>query len=91
MNREMSDREWMQQMADDLDEAARFGVSPDDPEGVMWIQISHTLARQISERLREIAGRMPASLGPHEDRLKAEREALAEETELIFLRSMAIQ
>jgi hypothetical protein len=55
MNREMSDREWLQRLADDLDEADRVGVLLDDPEGAVWIQISDTLARQISERLRQIA------------------------------------
>ena len=49
------DREWMKRLAGELDRALRFGWSPDDPEGVGYIKMSDTLARDIADKLRAIA------------------------------------
>lgn len=53
---EESDRAYLLELAQALDDARRMGGERDVPEGVRYIQISDTLARQIAARLREIGG-----------------------------------
>ena len=60
---ELTDKEWLNQLAEDLDRQARMGVVTDAPEGVRYIQMSDTLAKHLAARLREIAGRIPESAG----------------------------
>ena len=48
--------EWLLKLARALDESWRYGADQDVPEGVRYIQISDTLAKQIAQKLREIAG-----------------------------------
>ncbi len=43
------------EIADALDKAHRIGASIDSPEGSQIIQLSDTLAKQLSKELREIA------------------------------------
>ena len=50
-----SDKNYLYQIADDLDRAGRLGNDKDKPEGTRYIQISDTLAGEIAERLRKIA------------------------------------
>ena len=49
----MTNTNYLLELADILDNAYREGTSIDSPEGCRYIKISDTLARQISERLRE--------------------------------------
>ncbi len=44
-------------LADELDKAERLGMSADMPEGMRYIQISDTLARDIATTLRKKATR----------------------------------
>jgi hypothetical protein len=52
----MDRKEYLLELARSLDEAERFGADEDEPEGARWIQLTDTLAKQISSQLREIAG-----------------------------------
>jgi hypothetical protein len=51
----LDDADWLRELADQLTWAPRFGAAEDEPEGVKFIQLSDTLATDISERLRLIA------------------------------------
>ena len=55
---QMSDSEYLTQLAIELDDAERLGAEEDDPEGVRWIQISDTLAKMIAQKLRHISSRV---------------------------------
>lgn len=39
-------------ISDAIDNAERFGMNDDNPEGVRYIKISDTLAKEISDILR---------------------------------------
>jgi len=41
-------------LADELDAVERLGAPTDDPEGSRYIRMSDTLARRISETLRNV-------------------------------------
>lgn len=42
-------------IAEALDDSARMGKERDVPEGACYIQISDTLAKQMSKALREVS------------------------------------
>ncbi len=48
-------KEYLQELAQHLDEADRVGAREDVPEGARFICITDTLAREIAMRLRKIA------------------------------------
>lgn len=48
-------REFLGDLANKLRITYRFGETVDSPEGVRYIMISDTLAKNIEERLREIS------------------------------------
>jgi len=52
------DSEYLERLANCLDNAERTGSNEDNPEGNRLVQISDTLARQISGNVRAIAKRM---------------------------------
>lgn len=52
----LADKGYLIDLADALDDTVREGADVDEPEGARWITFSDTLARQISARLRAIAG-----------------------------------
>ncbi len=54
----MNNKDYLLELAKQLDSAHRCGNEIDNPEGMQWVQISDVLARDISKRLREIAGVM---------------------------------
>ena len=54
----LTDREYLLDVADALDNAVREGAGPDEPEGTVGVWLSDTLARQIAARLRGIAGNL---------------------------------
>ncbi len=47
----------LEDVADVLDNAHRYGEDEDKPEGVRWIQITDTLANQMSACIREYSGK----------------------------------
>lgn len=53
---ETRDEGYLLELAQTLDDAVRLGDVPegDVPEGVCWVQIPDTLAKQVAARLREI-------------------------------------
>lgn len=51
------DRNYLRELALELDRALRFGLDRDVPEGSQWIRLSDTFARAVSERLRGIVAR----------------------------------
>lgn len=50
-----SDKKYLYQLADDLENADRLGADTDEPEGNRYIQMSDTVTKLIAERLRKIA------------------------------------
>ena len=50
----MSDDAVLKKISELLDNAKRYGTEKDEPEGSRYIQISDTLARQLSEDLKRI-------------------------------------
>lgn len=50
------DWQYLLELAQTFDDAARVGLGRDAPEGARYIRISDTMAKMIAERLREIAG-----------------------------------
>jgi hypothetical protein len=50
-----ADRQYLLELAEELEGAKRLGASVDAPEGACYLVISDTLARQVSQRLRGIA------------------------------------
>lgn len=47
-------RQPLRDFADAMDRAARTGEAPDNPEGVLVIQMSDTLARELAAALRRV-------------------------------------
>lgn len=52
---EAKDRKYLNELANGLDMAGRLGSEKDNPEGVRYIQISDTLAKDMARDLRRIA------------------------------------
>ena len=55
----MTDKEYLQEISKDLDNAKRLGSPIYNREAFCVVEISDILARQISKRLLEISDRMP--------------------------------
>ena len=51
---------YLEQVGANLEAGARRGTLPDEPEGSRWLQISDTLAKQITTNLREKASSLRA-------------------------------
>lgn len=49
-------KSFLNKLSEALDEAPRTGANKDEPEGMQYILISDTLAKDISFRLKEFAG-----------------------------------
>ncbi len=54
---EENDRAYLIDLAKAIDQVPRQGLDKDDPEGSKVIVVSDTLARKISDKLRDIARR----------------------------------
>ena len=52
-----SDKTYLFELAEWLDDAHRIGEDEDLPEGTRYIQISDTLAKMVAKALRAIANR----------------------------------
>jgi len=50
----MDNKECLHEIADMLDKAERIGADKDEPEGMRYIQLSDTLAKKISAKLRVV-------------------------------------
>jgi len=51
----MTDKEWLLKLADRLDSGADFF---EEPEGTLWMEITHGAATEMVIRLRAIAERL---------------------------------
>jgi len=54
----MNDKDYLLALTKTIDDTPRIGSSEDFPEGARRIEISDTLAKQISQKLKEIAARI---------------------------------
>lgn len=54
---------YLAQLANDFDNASRFGSEEDVPEGERYIVMSDTLARQIATELREYTNALTENTG----------------------------
>jgi hypothetical protein len=55
--RDENDKAYLVDLASAIDAVPRQGLDKDDPEGSRVIVVSDTLARKISDKLREISRR----------------------------------
>jgi len=59
------DRDYLLELARELDRALRLGRDHDVPEGSRWIRLSDTFARAVAAKLRDIAEEMGGAYGFH--------------------------
>ena len=66
----------LKQIASMLDNAPRMGRNIDDPEGTCYIIMSHTLAKEISETLKDKSYEFEAVLDEHRNKIKQLKDEL---------------
>jgi hypothetical protein len=49
------DKEWLLEIAKQIQQTRRYGTDKDEPEGTRYIQVSDTLATNFSNALIELA------------------------------------